>query len=426
MNRMSDLATVAALGLAVLSASCGRNPVRAMVPSPVVMQDKRLDFSRPVLPERRTTEVSVLFATTRAPAPPDAPERFTRHPGDAVRLGIARVQLGQPEWSFDELAESDRTSRPETPRPARVVAVEEFGVFGAPGSAAEREFIAAVDRQVETSPSGSVVIYVPGYRASFDEVMILLGSWGHFLGRHSPMIAFSWPTGTRALDYLRDCPRARAFVPDIAALIALVAERSQARRLNVMAFSCGAPLLAEALVQLREAHSGEDHEALQRRYRIANAIFAAADIDLQTFARSHLPVLSDIAQRTVVYVSENDVALRFSALLARASRLGRPRFDELTREDLETFANNERLVGIDVTGVYGPHELTGARGHGYWVANQRVSSDVLFSMVYPFDPAWRGLVHGPGLGMWTFPADYPRRVGDAVYQAVPEVHREER
>ena len=53
------------------------------------------------------------------------------------------------------------------------------------------------------------------------------------------------------------------------------------------------------------------------------------------------------------------------------------------------------------------------------IANQRVSSDVLLSMIYPFDPAWRGLVHGPGLGMWTFPDDYPRRVGDAIPEATP-------
>jgi esterase/lipase superfamily enzyme len=423
---MDRVALVGLLALATLSAACARAPVRAMPPSPIVMQDKRLDFSRPVLPQRRTTEVSVLFATTREPAPQGAPERFTRRPGDAVRIGVAQVQLGEPDWSFQELVESDRTSRPEAPRPAHVMAVEEFGVLGAPGGEAEREFIAAIDRQVETSPSGSVVFYVPGYRATFDEVMLLMGSWGHFLGHHSPIIAFSWPTGTRALDYLWDCPRARAFVPDIARMIALVAERSRAQRINVMAFSCGGPLLAEALVQLRQAHPGDDAQALQKRYPIANAIFAAADIDLQTFARSHLPPIMDIAQRTVVYLSENDTALRVAAFLARASRLGRPNFDELTREDLKTLQNNERLVGVDVTGVYGPHELTGARGQGYWVANQWVSSDVLLSMVYPFDPAWRGLVHPPDLSRWTFPDDYPQRVGDSVYRDVPEVRREER
>jgi esterase/lipase superfamily enzyme len=423
MRGMNRFGAVTVLALAALSASCSQTIVRAMIPAPVVMQDERLDFARDVQPDDRRTDVPVLFATTRAPAPPDAPERYTSRAGDAVRLGVARVQLGEPGWSFDDLIRSDRTSRPEVPRPARVVAVEEFGVFGAPGGEARREFVEAIDRQVQRSRRGEVVIYVPGYRATFDQVMVLMGSWAHFLGRHSPVIAFAWPTGTRVWNYLFDCPRARAFVPDIARLIALVGEQSQARRLNLVAFSCGSPLLAEALVQLRQAHGDEDPEALQRRYRIANAIFVAADIDLQTFARAHLPALSDIARRTEVYLSENDGALKFAALLARASRLGRPRFDELTREDLKTFASNERLVAVDVTDVEGPHELTGMRGHGYWIANQRVSSDVLLSMIYPFDPAWRGLVHGPGLGMWTFPDDYPRRVGDAVYQAVPEVRR---
>src|SRR5262245_59041348 len=401
-NHISRHAAAVALSFGILLLSCSGNVVRTMVPSPIVMQDERLDFSRLVLPESRTTEVSVLFATTRAPAPSDAPERYTSRAGDAVRVGVAQVQLGEPKWSFDDLVESDRTSRPEAPRPARVVAVEELGIFGAPGSEAERQFIAAVDRQLETSANRSVVIYVPGYRATFDQVMILMGSWAHFLMRQSPVIAFSWPTGTRVWNYLTDCPRARAFVPDIARLIALVSERSQAQRLNLIGFSCGSPLLADALVQLRKEHRSEDFAALQQRYRIANAIFVAADIDLQTFARSHVPALSDIARRTEVYLSENDAALRFAALLARASRVGRPRFDELTREDLETLASNERLVTIDVTDVEGPHELTGMRGHGYWIANQRVSSDVLLSMVYPFDPAWRGLVHGPGRGMWTF------------------------
>jgi esterase/lipase superfamily enzyme len=426
MTRVSRLAAVATLALTALSVSCSQTVQRTMVPTPIVMQDERLDFSRDIRPEDRETEVNTLFATTRAPAPPEAPEHYTHRPGNAVRLGIARVQLGEPGWSFEDLVKSDRTSHPEALRPARVVAVKEFGVFGEPGSEAEREFIAAIDRQVERSPRGEAVIYVPGYRVTFDQVMVLMGSWAHFLGRQSPTITFSWPTGTSVWNYLFDCPRARAFVPDIARLIALVGERTQARRLNLIAFSCGSPLLADALVQLREAHQDEDREALQRRYRIANTIFVAADIDLQTFARSHLPAISDIARRTEVYLSENDGALKFAAFLARASRLGRPRFDELTREDLETFASNERLVSVDVTGVDGPHELSGMRGHGYWIANQRVSSDVLLSLVYPFDPAWRGLVHAPGLGLWTFPDDYPHRVGDAVYQAVPEVRREGR
>src|SRR5262245_52232340 len=196
MNCLSRrLASAVALVLATLVASCSQTIVRRMVPTPIVLQDERLDFSRIVPPDRRVTEGNVFFATTRAPAPPEAPERYTSRAGDAVRLGVARVQLGEPGWSYDDLVESDRMSRPETPRQARVVAVEEFGIFGAPGGAAERELVAAIDRQVERVPDRSVVIYVPGYRATFDQVMVLMGSWAHFLGSNSTVIAFSWPTG---------------------------------------------------------------------------------------------------------------------------------------------------------------------------------------------------------------------------------------
>jgi esterase/lipase superfamily enzyme len=410
------------LFLGLLAGCDSAEVARPMMPAPIIMKDARLDFTRLVAPEdRQTNSVRVLYATPRVAAPAGAPERFLARAGSAVHLGVAHVELGEPGWSFADLVESDRTSTLDTPRPAHVAALEAFGELGGAG---EQAFIDAVDRQVRRSPTGEAVIYVPGYRVTFNQVMTLMGAWAHYLGRATPVVAFSWPTGTQWWNYLTDCPRARAHIPDIARLIALVAERSQAKRLNLLGFSCGSPLLAEALVQLRARHPGEDHAALQRRYRIANAIFVAADIDLTTFTRAHLPALSDLVVRTEVYVSEDDVALKVSGWLARASRLGRPRLDELTRDDLETLASNTRLVGIDVAGVYGAHELTGIRGHGYWIANPRVSTDVLLSMIYPFDPAWRGLSHSPGVGMWTFPDDYPQRVGAAVYEAAPALRRE--
>lgn len=419
MNRIAALPVVA---LVALLAGCSQGDVIwTMMPAPVIMKDPRLDFTRLVAPEDRDTDVRVLYATTRAPAPEGARERYSQSAGDTVRLGLTHVQLGEPGWSFADLAESDRVSRLDTLRPARVTSVEEFGAMG---GAADRAFVAAMDRQVQASRTGEAVIYVPGYRVTFDQMMVFMGSWAHYLGRSSAVVTFSWPTGTRVWNYFLDCRRARAFIPDIERLVALIAEKSQARRLNLIAFSCGSPLLAEALVRLRERHPGDDHAALQRRYRIGNAIFVAADIDLKTFARSHLPALSDIAVRTQVYASEDDGALKWASRLAGASRLGRPNLDELTRADLETLASNERLVGIDVAGVYGAHELGGMRGHGYFFANDRVSSDVLLSMIYPFPPARRALAHPPGRGMWTFPDDYPQRVGDGLYEAVPTLRRE--
>ena len=419
---LSGTALVLALVLAGALAGCDSPDVaRPMMPAPIIMKDPRLDFTKLVTPENRNTDVRVLYATSRTPALAGDSRNFLQSRGSAVRLGLAQVHLGEPGWSFADLVQSDRTSRVDTPRPATVTSVESFGKMG---SEADQVLAEAIDRQVVSSRTGEAVIYVPGYRVTFNQVMTLMGAWAHYLGRSSAVVAFSWPTGTRVWNYFIDCRHARADIPDIERLVTLVAERSKARRLNLIAFSCGSPLLAEALVNLRNRHPDEDAAALQRRYRIGNAIFVAADIDLQTFKRYQLPALFDLAVRTQVYVSEDDAALKWAARFAGASRLGRPRAEELTRTDLETFASNERLVGIDVAGVYGAHELGGMRGHGYWVANQRISSDVLLSMIYPFDPAWRGLFHPPGKAMWTFPDDYPQRVGDALYQKVADLRRQ--
>src|SRR5262245_63151713 len=99
MNRLSRLGTAVALVLATLVASCSQTIVRTMMPTPIVIQDERLDFSRIVAPDRRVTEESVFFAMTRAPAPPEAPERHTSRKGDAARLGAARAPPRQPGWA---------------------------------------------------------------------------------------------------------------------------------------------------------------------------------------------------------------------------------------------------------------------------------------------------------------------------------------
>src|SRR5215467_11707323 len=107
------------LALVMLTGGCrGDEPEWTMFPAPIIMQDPRLDFTRFVAPENHTTDVSVLFATTRAPAPPGAAERFLRRPGDKVRLGVARVHLGEPGWSCADLVESDRKNTVEKLRPA--------------------------------------------------------------------------------------------------------------------------------------------------------------------------------------------------------------------------------------------------------------------------------------------------------------------
>ena len=80
-----------------------------LMPTPAVFKDDRLDFT-PALPAAlRSTELPVFFATTRAPVAPGEPGHYANAAGDGVTLGVAEVRLGEPGWTWGDLAASDRT-----------------------------------------------------------------------------------------------------------------------------------------------------------------------------------------------------------------------------------------------------------------------------------------------------------------------------
>ena len=395
-----------------------------LMPTPVIFKDERLDFA-PALPaELRSTRLPVFFATTRAPAGEGQPGHYINDPGDGMTLGVAGVRLGAPGWTWEELLASNRTSTVEHARPGAVERVEEFGRARDDGDLgdAERRFLATIDARLAKSHNKELVLYVHGYRVTFDEVAVQMGSFAHYLG-HGAMVTFQWPTGLNFWNYLTDCPRAERYIPDIERLIALLA-RSSAEKVNVMAYSCGSPLLAAALAQLRARHPAEGRAELAKRYRIGNIIFAASDVDLKTFAHEYVPPSLDLAQQLIVYASRNDRALGFSSLIAGASRLGKPDIADLSPKELERLAADPRLQVIDVSDVRGAHEMGGMRGHGYWYANEWISTDVMLSLRHAIPPEQRCLVNEPGRHLvWKFPDDYPKCVGDRLLEAFPGLRR---
>ena len=408
-----------------LLAGCATTVVPHMPPTPMVFKLQRLDFEPRVPDALRTTKLPVFYATTRAPAADGEPGHYQDARDDQLRLGVAQVVLGAPGWTWQELAASDRTDTTGKPRTGHVERVDEIGTVarGAERSKVERAFIERINARLEEVRNPQVVLYVHGYRITFDEVAVLMGSFAHYLGQGA-MVTFQWPTGTKFWNYLTDCPQAERDVPDIERMMALLAQ-TRAQFVNIIAYSCGSPLLAQALARLRGRYPDEGREALAKRYRIGNVIFAASDVDFKTFAREYVPPMMDLARQVIVYASRRDAALGFSTLLAGASRLGRPSIEDLTVTDLERLAADPRLQAIDVTDVRGPHEFGGIRGHGYWYGNPWISTDVVLSLRHPIPPQRRCLARGPRPNIWKFPDDYERCVEDTLWKAFPELRRQQ-
>lgn len=409
----------ALLATALLAAGCA-SVEHHIVPAPAVLKDPRLDFASQVPEALRSTVVPVFFATTRAKS--DAADHYADRDGGGVTFGVASVQLGEAGSSWAALIASHRASSVEQPRPGSVVAVEELGRASrdAADGEAEQRFVAAIDAQLARSPNKGLIVYVHGYRVSFDEVAVQMGSFSHYLGQ-AATVTFQWPTGMKFWNYLSDCPRAEAYIPDIERLLALLA-RTAAGYINVMAYSCGSPLLAAALQRLREREPGLGPTELRQRYRLGDVIFVASDVDLKTFARDYVQPALDLSRQVIVYVSRRDRALGFSTLVAGASRLGRPDIADLSVEEIERLAADPRFQAIDVTGVRGAHEMGGMKGHGYWYANDWISTDVLIALRYPIPPADRCLVNEPaGSRIWTLPGDYLQCVTDRLLDAFPQL-----
>ncbi len=399
-------------------------PQPHMMATPVVFKDERLDFAPHVLPALRTTRLPVFYATTRAPVRRGDVLSYSNSPGEQLRLGIADVRLGAPEWTFDDLLASDWTGSVAKPRPGVVEHLEELGTV--PGKAAareiERRMLERIDEQLAKVRNRTAVLYVHGYRVTFDEVTVMMASFSAYLGRGA-MMTFQWPTGQHFWNYLTDCPRAERYIPDIERMIVLLSQ-TRAQTINVIAYSCGSTLLAQALAQLRNRHPDEDRAQLAQRYRIGNVIFAASDIDLKTFAADLLPPIMDLATETIVYFSRKDAALGFSSLLAGASRLGRPNIQDLSVKELERLATDSRFEAVNVTDVRGAHEMSGIKGHGYWYSNEWIATDVVMLLRFQIPPAKRCLVRmGKAQTIWRIPENYPDCVAERLLAARPELKR---
>ena len=243
---IGDWATYLVLGALLTYLGGCSAPQPHMMATPVVFKDERLDFGPHVLPELRTTRLPVFYATTRAPVRRGDVLSYSNRPGEELRLGIADVRLGAPDWTFDDLLASDWTGSVAKPRPGAVEHLEELGTVPgkAPASEMERRMVERIDEQLAKVRNRTVVLYVHGYRVTFDEVTVMMASFSAYLG-HGAMMTFQWPTGQHFWNYLTDCPRAERYIPDIERMIVLLSQ-TRAQTINLIAYSCGSPLLARA------------------------------------------------------------------------------------------------------------------------------------------------------------------------------------
>ncbi|PKP86392.1 MAG: hypothetical protein CVT78_12410 [Alphaproteobacteria bacterium HGW-Alphaproteobacteria-17] len=238
-----------------------------------------------------------FFATSRLPDCRSADISLLRHRGDRIRYGRfaapGEIRVGKEK-------------RLRTP-----MAFQDAGDWW-------RALQADTDRR-----QGRVILYVHGYRETFETTSKDAAQIARMTGFDGPVIEYSWPSQGEVLSYAVDETNMYHDVRNFRDFLKTLAERPWVKEIVVVSHSLGARLVIPAIAYVDRTSSSADSS------NISNVILASPDIDRETFERdieeevlAPRRVAND--RRITVYVSRADKALAASRALHGYPRLGSP------------------------------------------------------------------------------------------------------
>ncbi len=218
----------------------------------------------------------------------------------------------------------------------------------------ETTFLDELRGKIANSKQRDALIFIHGYRFSFADACRRTAQFARDLKFTGAPLMFSWPSNDSKWAYPHDETDLEASTPDFKRFLGLVAEKSGASTVHLVAHSMGNRLLVNALASMPDAG---------RRSQVFNqVVLMAPDIDVRVFEGLAASVRS-MGERTTMYSSPRDGALRLSRRFHGYPRLGQV---ILIVDGIETIDASP----IDTSKFwYGEHS--------YWAKNRLVITDLI-------------------------------------------------
>jgi esterase/lipase superfamily enzyme len=252
------------------------------------------------LPERQSAlDVMpvLLVATTRKPVgTPPRPPYFNSERGRG--LSFAEVRLSPPDRSLLGKVSA--------------VITGDWTIGAVPKTETGP---AAAEAFAQAALGRDVLIYVHGYRESFESAAVSAARLSDGIRFRGVSGLFTWPSAAATFDYNYDRESALWSRDAFEDLLKAVAASPSGGRINIVAHSMGTLLTLETIRMLR-AEAGEAAMS-----RIGAVVLAAPDIDFDLFSNGVARLGPDVSKITVIS-STNDRALELSAALAGGVRAG--------------------------------------------------------------------------------------------------------
>ena len=401
MNATLSLSQARTIALAVLGgllAGCATN--HALMPTPVTYTgpDAKPLFAN-ASPGSSPATLDLLFLTDRAPGDGGS-LRYTAERSRSIAFGSATVDFseGVALTSTTELGRFP-------PIPYPLVATPD-GMRRSPAvvtahALAKQQLQDEVARRLAVAQRKEVVLFVHGYRVTFEDAALTMAEMCHFLGREFVCGIFTWPAGSDRgglLGYDVDVESAEYAVEDLVKLIRILSATPGLEKIHFIAHSRGTGTLASALAALSvEAYGLRSSPA--REFRIGNVVLVAPDLDGDVAVTKIFKVFSDPdlpfgdepdpgivippspGLKLTLYVSRHDKALATSRwLFGSIARLGLIDATMFTPDQIELIGSLDAVDIIEVRGA------TDFFGHSYFVSNPNVSGDIVAMLRYGLRP----------------------------------------
>ncbi len=407
------------LFLIILLTGC--QPKVYLMPPPISLKPDT-DFFNLSEDNKEDNLLYTLYATNRFPYDKDSGSTgYTIFPSNTLELGLVVHSVGEPGTSWEELYQQSL----ETERDEKLLIHQEYATPMAnynlkDGLRATTEkadgYFDEINHVLTTTLDKDILVYVHGANSTFYRATAQGAQYHHFTGHNTVVLTFSWPSAENLLKYKTDVLHAKKTIPAFARLLEILAKHTDARNINILAYSAGAQVVAPGLAYIRDTYPEMSDEDLRKKFRIGEVYFAAPDAEFKTFIARYLK-FKDFVYRTSINFNTNDTVLRISALQNGVSRLGRPDVSELSEEErsalLEAMSNSK----IDFLNMSESYSLELGRSHNSWYSHPWVSSDLLLLLLCSADPEERGLekyvTEGQDIG-YIFPPDYDTAIREIL------------
>ena len=306
--------------------------------------------------------VRVFYGTNRAVSGSQKPEEFYGGARGDLNYGYLDVTIPQthveadletqPRWVEYTLATSQAESRAHYILLDKVVQLP------------RDEFVRQLRTQISAAPSKDVFIFVHGFNNTFEDAARRVAQLAYDLDFDGTPMLYSWPSQGSTTAYSVDEASVQISGRRMADFLETVVAQSGAQRIHLIAHSMGNRALIEAMQTYLAKRAPEN-----RQHIFGQLVFTAPDVDRDYFMDA-VGDLNASAQRTTLYASDTDYAIRSSQFFHGAPRAG-------TAADIVKSAG---LDSIDMSAV--PAD---SLGHSYFAANAGALYD-MFRLLWRSDP----------------------------------------